>query len=386
MTQPRTFKITPQDTLFFRDGRPFNQSDEGLARAHSHFPPFPCTMSGAVRRALAEARGWRHGPWSPELQAILGDGPDDMGPLTFGPPTPVCAANGRLETLHPVPLALLGHATREGYCRLAPGAPLQSDLGQAVSLPQLPEGSGPGWKPLSDTWVTAGGLTRFLKGSVPQKEEMLLADDLWPQESRIGLARCYQTRAARKGMLYATSHVRLRDDIMLALEVHGLPGDWPCPRVMPLGGEGRFGWVEELSAVLPQPEAPDSLRCAGQRMFYTVVLLSPLCPPDEAWRKPGGTLPQLPGLIVSACLERMTLIGGWNSAGYGGQPAGPRPLRPFLPAGSVFFMEMAASSEQKAAVLKRHLTAIGEETRHGFGRMAIGTYAGREEAASPCVA
>ncbi len=42
----------PLDTLFFRDGRPFNQG-EGNGGVESLFPPSPTTLVGAARVALA---------------------------------------------------------------------------------------------------------------------------------------------------------------------------------------------------------------------------------------------------------------------------------------------------------------------------------------------
>ena len=56
MTGARLFVLAPTDTLFFRDGRPYNQDDDGLAHARSLFPPHPSTLTGALRAALALGR------------------------------------------------------------------------------------------------------------------------------------------------------------------------------------------------------------------------------------------------------------------------------------------------------------------------------------------
>ena len=50
--------LHPLDTLFFRDGRPYNQDDPGQAEAASVFPPHPPTVVGAVRAARSRA------PWA----------------------------------------------------------------------------------------------------------------------------------------------------------------------------------------------------------------------------------------------------------------------------------------------------------------------------------
>jgi len=374
MTKTRHFTITAQDSLFFRDGRPFNQDDEGLAQAHSHFPPYPSTMSGAIRTAL----GAVNGKWD---KTVLGDGSDNLGQLSFGAPTPICCVGDKFEPLYPAPLALLGHDTQSGFCRLAPGAPLNCDLGDAVVLPQLPADAGAGWKTLSDKWITASGLSRFLEGGVPEEKEVLKADTLWPQETRISLARELKTRGAREGLLYTAAHVCPQDRIALAVEITGLPDDWPVPRMMPLGGEGRFAWLDEDNEEnIAALKAPRPLIQDDEYVYYKVVLLSPARLTDDGWRHFEGQLPDLPGHIQTACLERTIGIGGWNSNAYAGQPAGPRPLRPFLPAGCVFFMH--AAPREEGAICDKHLSAIGEDTRHGFGRIAIGTYQPKIEASS----
>ncbi|MEO5347537.1 MAG: type III-B CRISPR module-associated protein Cmr3 [Magnetococcus sp. YQC-9] len=375
MTTIRHFRIRAQDSLFFRDGRPFNQSDEGLALAHSHFPPFPSTMSGAVRTALATVNGG----WD---LAVLGDGPDNLGQLTFGPPTPVRDQDGGLDLLYPLPPAILGHADQDGLLRLAPGTPLECDMGPAVPLPQLAGAPGPGWKSLPDRWVTAAGLSRFLAGGVPDRNEILSVASLWQSEPRIGLARDHRTRGALEGMLYTTSHIRMQETMALAVEITGLPETWQNPRMLPLGGEGRFAWIDasdDTPAHAPVPPiAPDALVRSGQdACCYTVVLLSHLCLGKHPWPAPGGALADLPGQIVAACQERTIRIGGWNSRDYGSSRGGPRPLRAFLPAGSVFFMEAPRAKEQ--TILQKHLLAIGEGTSHGFGQIAIGTYASQKE-------
>ena len=112
--------LHPLDTLFFRDGRPYNQDDPGQAEAASVFPPHPPTVVGAVRAALARAMGWPSKTWD---KTKLGDGVDwqagdgALGPLSFA--GPYVLRNG--EPLFPAPLCLVQGKDRDGAapCRLA---------------------------------------------------------------------------------------------------------------------------------------------------------------------------------------------------------------------------------------------------------------------------
>lgn len=384
----RFFTLSPTDTLFFRDGRPFNQDDMGLAHAHSVFPPFPTTVSGAIRAALALGRGWtpEQGSWAstPTLLEILGDGVaehgDRIGRLSFGPPLPVRWDDKakRWDRLYPVPLHLVGRPGEAwtDLTLLRPGPAVDCDLGPAVRLPSLPASGCPemndwlsdGIKTIEDAWLTARGLESVLAGKAPDPSDLVPIESLWGHEQRIGLERSPETRTAKHGMLYTSAHVRVKDGVAIGIGVDGLPDDWKPAPVCAFGGEHRTAWIEEvaapagLSSPTIQP-GPDG------RVAYAVILLTPALL-TVGWNLPGQSLGTLPGKIVSACTGRPVMIGGWD--GRSGNGGVPRPLNPFLPAGSVWFMEAGAA--EFAAMNGKPPTPIGSYTAHGFGRIAIGTY------------
>ncbi|MCI5222190.1 MAG: type III-B CRISPR module-associated protein Cmr3, partial [Candidatus Electrothrix sp. AR4] len=71
--------------------------------------------------------------------------------------------------------------------------------------------------------------------------------------------------------------------------------------------------------------------------------------------------------IISACIGKPHKTGGWNLAQWH-----PKPLRSFVPAGSVFFCEAAADQQQ--AVQALHNSKTGDETEYGFGHILIGKW------------
>ena len=85
-------------------------------------------------------------------------------------------------------------------------------------------------------------------------------------------------------------------------------------------------------------------------------------------RQARGNGGALPGKVVSACAGRAVAVGGWN-----GLATRPLPLRPLIPAGSVFFLEAKADEAQAAA--EWHGGAIGQAVGWGFGRVLIGRWA-----------
>jgi CRISPR-associated protein Cmr3 len=388
-----TLLLHPLDTLFFRDGRPYNQDDPGQAEAASHFPPHPPTVAGAVRAALARAMGWSGGPWDDRLKKTLGDGVDwqrgdeQLGQLRFA--GPYVLKDGK--PLFPAPLCVVKGKSKDGadvIDQLVPGQEVECDLNKA-RLPTVPKREDvEGWKTLERIWLTVEGMKRVLKGETPEPSQMHKAGEIWRSEPRIGIERHAETRTTgrfapkdgerEKGALFAASHARLAEGVALGIEVAGVNGvDLDVRRVSgelsPLGGEGRSVFVELQEGVFKLPGAPDlgSGKTADNGVLrYMVCLITPAYL-DDPWPGPGGHLsgPEgaLPGHVVSACVGRTVVVGGWDSAA-----RGPLPLQPLIPAGSVWFME--AQADEAKTVQSWHGKAIGRAAGWGFGRVLIGRW------------
>lgn len=374
----RTFAFEPCDTLFFRDGRPFNQDDPGQADMRSLFPPHPPTMVGAFRAAVARALGWTpDADWS-QVAEHLGDGvnwqADDeatvLGPLRFAGPF---VAKGGVPYL-PAPADILYGAAGASdpgaaeITRLVPGPERASDLADGRARLPVPLRPGAGWKRVEGCWIAAPAFERVLAGEVPEPRDLVAADDLWRIEGRVGIGRDPQTRTAAHGQIFATAQVRLHRGVCLALQVEGLADGVAPANPAPLGGEHRFGWLEERAGALELPDGADVDRLAaagnGSSFIYTVTLLTPADLGDR-WPGPSGSLGHLPGKVVSACCERPVPVGGWDT-----QARRPLPLRPLAPAGSVWFLE--AAKDKALALAQARANPLGRSTAWGFGRFRIG--------------
>ncbi len=365
----------PVDTLFFRDGRPYEQGEASQAGVVSGFPPSPPTLVGAVRAGLARSMGWKRGGWSADICARLGNGAD-LGPLRFR--GPILTRNG--ENLFPAPAHLMGAAPREeedfpgSLTFLSPGRGLICDLGPDAPLPSAPDAA-EGVKPLLDQgwWITASGLAAVLRDDPPAPEDLVHRRELWREEPRVGIRRSKGTRVIAEGALYSPSHIRLGRGIALTIEAHGLPPDHVgvlSGRPHPVGGEARACWLRFVEGRLSFPAPPD-LRAARGSLLYAATILTPTdmkAPPRPGERGYAG----LPGRIVSACLPRPTLVGGWDS-----QAGRPLPLRPYLSPGSVLFLE--AERDDASRVEALHGAAIGARAAWGFGLVAVGHWKRRND-------
>ncbi len=363
-----TLIFEPLDTLFFRDGRPFNQGEANFG-VESLFPPSPRTLVGAVRGAWARHLGWDGKTQWPEniRKQVGGDGGELEGIRFCGP---LLRLNG--QPVYPAPALLMGtlsgNAPPENIVRLKPGEqPMRCDLGEAVRLPAADVDESDrveGRKLLSGWWLTQAGMNQVLYAGIPAQDQFIARERLWIDEPRVGNSINADKGVTEQGMLYATRHVRLRPGVTLAVGVEGTPKDFPRRWIqVPLGGESRSCWLSS------QPGKPLDLKAglwkADGKIRYAVHVLTPLnptCPP-----KPGKPFEDLPGTVVSACLPRAQRWGGWD-----GKQFEPSPMTPHLPPGSVLFMEADLAEEQ--AILDKHGTHAGRHATWGFGLLAIGRW------------
>ena len=370
-------RLEPVDTWFFRDGTPFSAGDSPQDDVGTLFPPFPATVAGAVRAAMARHRGWNgRGRWPPEFNEVLGDGPENLGALSID--GPFLLRDG--QPLFRMPRHLLGSRASDGWTPrvlLRPGSPVACDLGDAVRLPEFPQEPSAvdefaDLKAGNDEWLTQAGMNDMLRGALPDRGEIVPCECLWSVEERIGLERNASTHSAKEGMLYSTRHVRPRNGISLGARIADLPRDWHLPfgGLLSLGGESRLAECREWDAQLAF-DAPLAMIKASGRV--ALIALSPV-DIEEAIVRGERPLPDLGGArVVSACLNRPWRIGGWDS-----RSRRPLPLRCVLPSGSVLFCEMPEPSAVAIAA-SDGMTRLGSRQEWGFGLVTLGTWPNEQE-------
>lgn len=368
-------KIEPVDAWFFRDGRPSNRGED-QSDLESEFPPHATTVVGALRAALARQQGWNTpSAWDSELSAVLGDGFDNLGSLSFLGPLLLQTKDGVQELLFPMPRHVVGYPTENGFQPFALLTPsrerVMTDCGE-VHLPALPDG----WQdrraehsdlseaqkkklpePAEGLFVTAGGMTRILRGDVPEAADCRRRSDLFAHEGRVGIRRDPETGTTGQGDIYSPRYVRLKPDVSLVMAVAGVPDSWTFPSLMPLGGESRLAGVE----VLDKENAPSLPHAAASSGRAAVISVTPSRFTEPWWGSgsddpASGLAPQLSGRVLTAALNRPQYIGGWDFR------KGPRPLVPFAPAGTVWWLE----DTQSAA---GGIIQLGDiiQTRYGHG-------------------
>ncbi|MGE5488298.1 MAG: type III-B CRISPR module-associated Cmr3 family protein [bacterium] len=364
----RIFAFEPVDTWFFRDGAPYSIDTGPQLDVGGSFPPSPFVMAGAMRAALATARGWDGtGRWPREFNATLGDGPDNLGCLSLKGPFLIHKG----ELLFPAPRHLWTREDRLGFA--LPGGEMICDLGLRIRMPRVPDRAAV----VSRRWVRRTIFEAILNGQLPAGKD--LGKDPWLEEARTGIQRDPTTRTVRESMLYSSRHFRLRKHTALLVSVDGLPADWPLPNSLcPFGGESRMAYCQEWagSPTVLTLRMPLEQICADGR--FVLIALTPL-DLDRAVCLGQTPLADLGGArVVAACMDRPLRIGGWDSLS-----RQPRPMRSYVPPGTVFFCECADRGALRAALERIRdgmpPPSIGGGSNYGFGCVALGTWVEEKE-------
>lgn len=345
--------IEPADVWMFRDNKPFTAQQNFVAR--SIFPPTPMTMQGVVRSYYLERTG---ADWSnlSSKNSMIGDS-TSLGQLHLSGPFVARRQNGSVKRLFKAPLDLLRSKDAPHTFRLlSPGDSRTFDTEPPFDDWRPLTGGGEGFKE-AEGWLTEAQFKQYLTGNIQNLGDLLCDHAVFQKEERVGLGLNRTSRANEQGMFYHAEFIRLVKDVGLLLRVE--PDNWfvPSAGLIEIGGESRSGRYEIVNA-------PDSLKePTGKNV--RIALLTPAYfsngyqpAKDTDWSRWLGKGAKL----VSVVLGKSHPISGWDIA-----RNEPKPLRHFVPAGSVFYFENAAPTDQP----------FTESSPDGvdYGAMGFGTFA-----------
>jgi CRISPR-associated protein Cmr3 len=357
----KTWRFTALDSLFFREARPFDSL--GGSELSSVFPPSPMTLVGAIRSAIGDCShqkvNWANYKDSP-LEKQIG-GSHSLGGMRIKGVFLSRNLKGlndhdKWQRLYPVPAHLVIKDKTLHFLKV--GKPVHCDLGEKVCLAVAPNDEKnetiKGIKQLENYWLTKTTFEKILNGSLPDLTELISASDLFKREAHLGIGRNNQHRTAKQGLLYQTQHIRPNLDLAIEVDIEGLEQvNYPTTGIVRLGGEGRgaafevidkqhefIGWAEARSPSLPNVKG------------IKLILISPIYVPqtkgyaplpnfekqeqdgETVWK---GQINRIKLTLHCAIIGKTVREGGWDL-----QNRQPKPVRSFIPAGSVFYCTVDA--------------------------------------------
>ncbi len=350
--------IKPLDVLYLRGNRLFGAGGDD---AGAQMPPWPSVAAGAIRsRMLVDAGADLHGfvqgeaTLPEQLAASLGT-PKEPGAFRLTRFTLACRGrDGAIEPLLPLPADWLafGEGDALELTRLRP-APLPQGVKAGLETPQVPRmrAEKPG-KPVSGIWMTAEGISRWLRDAPLDASDIVVANALWKTDPRLGIAMEPNRRTADEGRIYTTDAVALADGIGFLAEVTGADGLMPENGLLRFGGDGRGASVSPASVEWPEPDWGEIERTGRFRLLLT----SPGIFPD-GWR------PSLVGArLAAAAVNRAEVVSGWDVASHA-----PKPAERCAPTGSVWWFEGFDGDIGALKALAREGISCEDKTRYAEG-------------------
>ncbi|HRE46689.1 MAG TPA: type III-B CRISPR module-associated protein Cmr3 [Aggregatilineales bacterium] len=347
--------LEAHDVWMFRESRPFAAGQAFVAR--SVFPPYPQTIAGVIRTSILEQAGvdfeaYKEGRVDPALIKAIGlPGGNDhfasLGALSLAGPYIARSVKGKVSRLLPAPNDLMqaeDSTTKSLVYSIA--APAVETVPEGVTNlpfdqwhPVSPlagsdsEGNPFEWKPV-EGWLDENDVQAYLKGSTPTTVHKKA--DLVHTEEKIGLGMAHDIRKAKTGLLYSAEFVRPLtkapdDQVGLLIGINDEAVKLLTPGVFLIGGEGRSAFYREV----PPPPAFPSVRPGRIKVILTTpaYFSGGWYPAEAGWETWVGPDAHL----VSALVSKPISISGWDLA-----QKKPKPMRAFVPAGTVYYFEGAA--------------------------------------------
>lgn len=382
-------EIEPFDTMAFRDGRPFEQNDEGMAETTGVFPSSPPAIAGAVTAAMAATLGvgeignagrlwdalqaeWL-GDHDPSKKA-KGECLEQIRSAKITSPFLTRAfndpdANPAILVPSPRDLLFVKTADEKRNEKIAGRLMPRNDAKTTANLPagglvmeltppeptQLPEAR-------SKVWIELPVLAAHLANPTQLPGSCFETKDLVSAETHIGIAIDKSQGRAIDGMLYAASHQRFQTrkehKFGIAAFVHGVEY-FAFDELVPFGGEGRLARIRSREHPNPfdrQIELP-----AGRDL--RIVALTPVQVSSD---KPFGL--ELPTSVagtteVYACVcDRPVAYGFYHPA-----MSGRAIVVQAYAAGSVWYLHRTDNKKSNLTISISDSDRLGPEEFHSYG-------------------
>lgn len=357
------YKITPNDTLFFRDGKPFTMGMETWAEIT--FPPTPSTLYGAIRSWLIFEKGdlksFKNGKLKEELGTVSEKGTLKIkGPflLLKGEPLFPCPKDllkekaGKENKLYRLTFSKKPEIFVSDY-------PFESSLLEK-NKKVLEEAEG---------FIAEIYLKEYLSGK--NSIRLTHKSEIYIEEPKIGIARENKKKTAKEGHLYRIPMIRLKDKVSIAVKIEGVE-NIPESGIIQLGGEGKTAKIEKLEDNFLKDI--EEINFNIENNIFKLYLATP-CIFENGYLPKWINENSLEGefnhikLKLACCsIGRHKLIGGWNIA-----KKSPKPMFRTVPEGSVYYFQILDNSDFKKISDTFHFKCISERyPEEGYGLSFIG--------------
>lgn len=354
--------LKPNDTFFFRDGKPFTRGQQ--SEGYSIETPFPSTVMGALRTAYIAFCGDMTQFANEQMKSVIGTKQSLTGASIHIKGVFLGRSRGTLY--HPTPRDLVSEKKSENPAlyllsesqsdAFSSNSKLSTLLTWDKSEVQVEHAGG---------YISSDNLRKYL---LSDTESLTLEkSDFIIDEPKVGITRNHKTLAAAEGMLYRINMKRFTDsELGFVVEVDGVDR-FPKSALIKLGGEAK-GFTYSEASQSPDPLSDDDLTTLQNRVSHSRKFKLYLATPaifNEGWF-PKSLHKDIE--LVTAAVGNYVTVGGWDVA-----HGRPKSTYRAVPAGSIYYFRLINGADVDAILNYLHYKNIGDQrTQEGFGLTYVG--------------
>ncbi len=347
-------QIDPLDTLFFRDGKPFNMGDETWA--YTGFPPYPSVIYGALRSAY----------FSNHIDE-LGKAKEADDPTKALKIRGIYLLAGQEIYLHlPADCVKekdnIGNLTQVAVLLMTKNKNTNNSLTDCI----LSHKNNIKVENVQDGFVRKSMFKKYLMLENPDRFSIKRLNDFVMPEPKVGIALSTVTHTTEEGKLYRVDMLRLKE-IKLIVDFEGF--ELPKRGMMKLGGEGKASsykpYTDNIKIDLPQFNKDEK--------EFKLVLTTPAIfkngwLPERINEK--SLIGEFNGLklkLLTAAIGKPVNIGGFDI-----KDGMPKPMFKAVPAGSVYYFRIIKGDTKKVIEAFNNKSISDIYPEQGFGIAFVG--------------
>lgn len=362
-------KVMPNDTLFFRSGRPFSMGEDTWS--DSLFPPYPSTIYGTIRTFLINVLGGLDKFYRGEMRDILGT-PEEKGNLYVKSIYLMFTDN----ILFYIPFDILfdsddGYASRNISCgsEFISAYPLHSILvNDSLEVRESVQG-----------FINSYQILRYIKGSFSKvsKKDIYHLSDILAYEPKIGIKIDKATKTSKDEYLYSINMIRTKNSYFV-VEVSGIDdieSYIPNTDIILLGGESKTTKIEIIKddEILQEFEALSFPNINFYERKFKLYFATPSIFKNgwlPGWINPSTLEGDYNGIkvrLISCSIGKRIKLGGWDLAK-------KKPKRSYyaIPAGSVYYFELLNDVPDRLILETFHLKNLSDiYPEQGYGKVLV---------------
>jgi CRISPR-associated protein Cmr3 len=368
--------LEPQETLLFRNGRPFDAGEVGYAE--TVFPPTPETLQGVVRSMIGTqyATGSRislaqvfH---DEDFINLIGNR-DGYGRFRISSIALARRNEDEIEPLYPVPAHVVEDEDGKFRLKPEPKNDVQSNMPDKMQY-LVPDRETKGKIEPVEGWLSLTNLQTVLQpGTDISKLKIIRAGEIYEREPRVGIGMDSRRKVTEEGLLYSTQMLRMKEEygflitIYIAKDQNPYEKDELATQII-YNALKKSGWVtmggEQRAAHFEiRVDAAHAFRSKGNLLYLaTPAVLS------RGWKPAQWTTQTAP---IAAAISRYQLIGGWKLDGLNSGGGDQKSLRRCVPAGSVYFFDQPSTLPSP---IGDHQEGNNNPTYIGYGITVIGDW------------